>query len=138
MQQNDDILSFLSNPKQQNSENDLDFWLSANLNGESNDLSALHKAVSIDISQPEDDKKKKNTIASARFRAKKKQKDMELKNENEELQKKVVVLEGKLKESEMEIKWLKDLLVEKNKASQQQELQAQLALLLPQRFQEHN
>ncbi|KAK5116679.1 hypothetical protein LTR62_007353 [Meristemomyces frigidus] len=61
----------------------------------------------------EEDKRRRNTAASARFRVKKKQKEQALEKHTREMQEKVSKLEGRVKELEMENKWLKELVVKK-------------------------
>ncbi|KAK9471387.1 uncharacterized protein V1510DRAFT_381113 [Dipodascopsis tothii] len=64
----------------------------------------------------EEDKRRRNTAASARFRIKKKQREQAMERTAKELQDKVQQLEGKIMQLEMENKWLKNLVVEKNSA----------------------
>lgn len=64
----------------------------------------------------EEDKRRRNTAASARFRIKKKLREQQMERTAKELQEKVQTLESKIKKLEMENKWLKDLVVEKNEA----------------------
>ncbi|KAJ8096999.1 hypothetical protein POJ06DRAFT_262219 [Lipomyces tetrasporus] len=81
---------------------------------------------SVDLSQldPEDssrlaseeDKRRRNTAASARFRIKKKQREQQMERTAKEMQEKVQQLEAKIMQLEMENKWLKNLVVEKNEA----------------------
>lgn len=59
----------------------------------------------------QEDKRKRNTAASARFRIKKKLKEQELIQRSKELEEKVSVLEKKLKSIEMENKILKSILL---------------------------
>lgn len=59
------------------------------------------------------EKRKRNTIASQKFRANKKSKDHELKQENDELKTRIRDLESKIKEQEMENKFLRDIILEK-------------------------
>ncbi|KAI5970354.1 hypothetical protein CANMA_000594 [Candida margitis] len=61
-----------------------------------------------------DDKKKRNTAASARFRIKKKLKEQEMERKAKELEDKVVALEKKLKTMEMENKCLKSIIFQQN------------------------
>lgn len=61
-----------------------------------------------------EDKRKRNTAASARFRIKKKMKEQQMQQKSKELQEKVMVLEKKLKTLEMENKCLKNLIVKQN------------------------
>ncbi|KAI5466968.1 hypothetical protein BGZ63DRAFT_345574 [Mariannaea sp. PMI_226] len=65
----------------------------------------------------EDDKRRRNTAASARFRIKKKQREQALEKSAKEMSEKVSNLESKVQQLEMENKWLKNLLVEKNEGN---------------------
>ncbi|KAF4988491.1 hypothetical protein FGRMN_9742 [Fusarium graminum] len=65
----------------------------------------------------EEDKRRRNTAASARFRIKKKQREQALEKSAKEMSDKVSALEGKVNQLEMENKWLKNLLVEKNEGN---------------------
>jgi hypothetical protein len=60
------------------------------------------------------DKRKRNTIASQKFRAKKKLRDIQIQSENDELKAKVKDLEAKVREQDMEIKFLRTLVLEKS------------------------
>ncbi|KAK9382858.1 uncharacterized protein V2V93DRAFT_363667 [Kockiozyma suomiensis] len=64
----------------------------------------------------EEDKRRRNTAASARFRIKKKQREQQMEQVTKDLQDKVQQLETKIMQLEMENKWLKNLVVEKNEA----------------------
>lgn len=64
----------------------------------------------------EEDKRRRNTAASARFRVKKKMREQQMERAAKELQEKVQTLETKIMQLEMENKWLKNLVVEKNEA----------------------
>ncbi|CCG24926.1 Met28 bZIP domain-containing protein [Candida orthopsilosis Co 90-125] len=61
-----------------------------------------------------EDKKKRNTAASARFRIKKKLKEQEMERKAKELEEKVAILEKKLKTMEMENKCLKSIIFQQN------------------------
>ncbi|KAK6198031.1 uncharacterized protein RJT21DRAFT_54078 [Scheffersomyces amazonensis] len=61
-----------------------------------------------------EDKRKRNTAASARFRIKKKLKEQEMEQKSRELQDRLVALEKKLKTLEMENKCLKNLILQQN------------------------
>ncbi|KAK6460974.1 hypothetical protein DFJ63DRAFT_314771 [Scheffersomyces coipomensis] len=61
-----------------------------------------------------EDKRKRNTAASARFRIKKKLKEQEMEQKSKELQDKVLGLEKRLKTLEMENKCLKNLILQQN------------------------
>lgn len=62
----------------------------------------------------EEDKRRRNTAASARFRIKKKQREQALEKTAKEMTEKVTVLEARVAQLEMENKWLKSLITEKN------------------------
>lgn len=62
----------------------------------------------------EEDKRRRNTAASARFRVKKKQREAALERSAKEMSDKVAALEGRINLLETENKWLKNLIVEKN------------------------
>ncbi|KAF3915974.1 hypothetical protein AA313_de0208019 [Arthrobotrys entomopaga] len=62
----------------------------------------------------EEDKRRRNTAASARFRVKKKQREQALEVHAKDLETKVQELNGKVTTLENENKWLKDLLMEKH------------------------
>ncbi|KAK9704202.1 hypothetical protein K7432_010325 [Basidiobolus ranarum] len=62
----------------------------------------------------EEDKRRRNTAASARFRIKKKLREQTLEKTAKEMTTRAELMEGKVKELEMEIKWLRGLLLEKN------------------------
>ncbi|OAA69713.1 Regulatory protein cys-3 [Cordyceps fumosorosea ARSEF 2679] len=66
----------------------------------------------------EEDKRRRNTAASARFRIKKKQREQALEKSAKEMQSKVTDLENKVSQLETENKWLKNLLVEKNEGNE--------------------
>lgn len=62
-----------------------------------------------------EDKRRRNTAASARFRVKKKQREQDLERRVSEFQDKNTRLEQRVNQLEVENKWLKDLVVEKHK-----------------------
>jgi hypothetical protein len=64
----------------------------------------------------EEDKRRRNTAASARFRIKKKQREQALEKTAKEMTDKASKLETKVSQLEMENKWLKSLITEKNDA----------------------
>jgi len=72
----------------------------------------------------EEDKRRRNTAASARFRIKKKQREQALERTVKEVQEKNDKLEAKLSQLEMENKWLKDLITEKNGMQSKEEMAA--------------
>ncbi|KAF2138683.1 uncharacterized protein K452DRAFT_300778 [Aplosporella prunicola CBS 121167] len=62
----------------------------------------------------EEDKRRRNTAASARFRVKKKQREQQLEKTAKEMTDKVSTLESRIAQLELENKWLKGLITEKN------------------------
>lgn len=64
----------------------------------------------------EEDKRRRNTAASARFRVKKKQREQALEKDNKEMKDRMQQLEGKVHQLEMENKWLKGLITDKTGA----------------------
>lgn len=62
----------------------------------------------------EEDKRRRNTAASARFRVKKKQREQALEKQAKEMKDKVSQLETKVQQLETENKWLKGLITEKS------------------------
>ncbi|KAK3722689.1 hypothetical protein LTR37_002260 [Vermiconidia calcicola] len=62
----------------------------------------------------EEDKRRRNTAASARFRIKKKQREAALEKAAKEMTDKVSSLESKVQQLEMENKWLKGLITDKS------------------------
>ncbi|KAH8697288.1 putative bZIP transcription factor [Talaromyces proteolyticus] len=62
----------------------------------------------------EEDKRRRNTAASARFRVKKKQREQALERSVKEANEKNSALEARLSQLELENKWLKNLITEKN------------------------
>lgn len=65
----------------------------------------------------EEDKRRRNTAASARFRVKKKQREQALEKSAKEMCEKVAALEQKITQLETENQWLKKLVIEKNEGS---------------------
>lgn len=63
----------------------------------------------------DEDKRRRNTAASARFRIKKKQRDAAIEKAAKDMADKVLNLEKKITMLETENKWLRGLLIEKNK-----------------------
>ncbi|CAO3621823.1 unnamed protein product [Cunninghamella blakesleeana] len=63
---------------------------------------------------PEDDKRRRNTAASARFRQKKKLREQALEQTAKDMSVKCESLEKKVRELELEAKWLRALVIEKN------------------------
>lgn len=64
----------------------------------------------------EEDKRRRNTAASARFRVKKKQREQALEQSAKAMSDKVAALEGRINQLETENKWLKNLITEKNES----------------------
>ncbi len=64
--------------------------------------------------EAEEDKRRRNTAASARFRVKKKQREQALDKTAKEMTDKAAKLEKKVAELEMENKWLKGLITERS------------------------
>jgi hypothetical protein len=81
-----------------------------------------HQDVAVTASL--NDKRKRNTAASARFRIKKKLKEQQMDTELKRLTDKVVNLEKTLKQLNMENKCLKSLILQKNDEKNQQLLQS--------------
>jgi hypothetical protein len=72
----------------------------------------------------EEDKRRRNTAASARFRVKKKQREQALEKTSKEMQDRANALEKRVQELEMENRWLKGLITEKNGGKSVSELWA--------------
>ena len=72
----------------------------------------------------EEDKRRRNTAASARFRVKKKQREQLLEAQTKELSTKVHQLETKVQQLETENKWLKELITEKSNGEASAETKA--------------
>lgn len=70
----------------------------------------------------EEDKRRRNTAASARFRVKKKQREQTLERSMKEVNDKNTALEAKINQLEMENKWLKNLVTEKNGKQTKEEI----------------
>lgn len=60
----------------------------------------------------EEDKRRRNTLASARFRAKKKMREQALEKDHKEMAAKIDKMENRIKELELENKWLRGLVVQ--------------------------
>ena len=60
----------------------------------------------------EEDKRRRNTLASARFRAKKKMREQALEKDHKEMSAKMEKMENRIKELELENKWLRGLVVQ--------------------------
>lgn len=70
----------------------------------------------------EEDKRRRNTAASARFRVKKKQREQNLEKVVKEANERNAALESKVTRLELENKWLKNLIVEKNGNQSKEEI----------------
>lgn len=96
---------------------------SASKTGEKRKLNAISDpAVSGNMDEAarvaaEEDKRRRNTAASARFRIKKKQREQALEKSAKEMTDKAHRLETKVHQLELENKWLKSLITEKNDIS---------------------
>lgn len=77
--------------------------------------SSLSPVPSDDLSRlaAEEDKRRRNTAASARFRVKKKQREQALEKAAKELSDKTSALEARISQLEMENRWLRNLVTEK-------------------------
>lgn len=69
----------------------------------------------------DEDKRRRNTAASARFRVKKKQREQALERTSKEMLDRCTALEQRIDQLETENKWLKNLITEKNTAEDAQE-----------------
>lgn len=69
----------------------------------------------------EEDKRRRNTAASARFRVKKKQREAALEQTVKETTDKNDILEARVSQLELENHWLRGLIMEKNGADEQSE-----------------
>lgn len=78
---------------------------------ESNSQHAIDEAARV---AAEEDKRRRNTAASARFRIKKKQREQALEKTAKEMTERVSVLETRIQQLETENTWLKGLITEKN------------------------
>lgn len=72
----------------------------------------------------DEDKRRRNTAASARFRVKKKQREQALERTLKDTNEKNSKLEARISQLEMENKWLKDLITEKNGLQSKEEMAA--------------
>jgi len=75
----------------------------------------------------EEDKRRRNTAASARFRVKKKQREQALERTVKEVQDKNTALESQVRQLEVENKWLKELITEKNGSGNQSSTKEEIA-----------
>lgn len=83
-----------------------------NINNNASKPSSDSKPIAKDPA--EEDKRKRNTAASARFRIKKKQREQTLEKTVRDMTEKSTGLENRVRELELEIKFLKGLLIEKD------------------------
>ncbi|OKL59050.1 hypothetical protein UA08_05747 [Talaromyces atroroseus] len=97
------ISSFVSTPMQ----------VAGTKRKQSHDAKSLGEAARI---AAEEDKRRRNTAASARFRVKKKQREQALEKSVKEAGEKNAVLEARVSQLELENQWLKNLITEKNGA----------------------
>lgn len=74
--------------------------------------------LSTDKAPAEEDKRRRNTAASARFRIKKKMREQSMEKTVREMTEKSSGLESRVRELELEIKWLRGLLIEKGAPSE--------------------
>ncbi|CAO3666793.1 hypothetical protein G6F70_004258 [Rhizopus microsporus] len=65
----------------------------------------------------DEDKRRRNTAASARFRIKKKQREQNMQETVKQMTEKSEALQNRVRELEQEIKWLRGLLIEKDSVS---------------------
>lgn len=72
----------------------------------------------------DEDKRRRNTAASARFRVKKKQREQALERTLKDTNDKNAKLEARISQLEMENKWLKELITEKNGLQSKEEMAA--------------
>ncbi len=79
------------------------------------------RSFSPDFVSSEEDKKKRNTAASARFRVKKKMREQQMERATKELKEKVDSLKTQILKLEMENKWLRTMVIEKNEARDRDE-----------------
>ncbi|KAI8337660.1 hypothetical protein BC941DRAFT_502387 [Chlamydoabsidia padenii] len=70
--------------------------------------------VNDELSLAEEDKRKRNTAASARFRIKKKLREQAMEQTVRDMTKKSDFLQGRVNDLELEVKWLRSLLTEKD------------------------
>ncbi|KAI8052919.1 hypothetical protein BDF22DRAFT_686040 [Syncephalis plumigaleata] len=75
---------------------------------------ASSPVMSKSIISPDEDKRRRNTAASARFRLKKKQREQQLEKTAHCMTERVQVLEDRLRELEQENRWLRSLVIEKD------------------------
>ncbi|TPX38199.1 hypothetical protein SmJEL517_g00225 [Synchytrium microbalum] len=81
----------------------------------------------------EQEKRRRNTLASARFRQKKKLKEQALERTAKDMTQRAEMMEQKIKEYEMEIKWLRSVVTERDGAKKLNDLYTESGLV----FQPH-
>jgi len=86
--------------------------------GEKRKASSTDNLEDISRIAAEEDKRRRNTAASARFRVKKKQREQALERSAKEMSDKVQALENRINMLETENKWLKNLITEKNESKE--------------------
>ncbi|ORX47402.1 hypothetical protein DM01DRAFT_1410169 [Hesseltinella vesiculosa] len=73
--------------------------------------------VSPELVAAEEDKRRRNTAASARFRIKKKMREQAMEQTVKEMTQKSDLLQARVDELELEVKWLRGLLTEKERSA---------------------
>jgi len=98
-------------------------------NGPSSALNDATQGTSPGVWGPtvDEDKRRRNTAASARFRMKKKQRDQALEHSFQDNSEKVIALENRLQELEAENVMLRDFLLEKDGAEKRLEVLSKLS-----------
>jgi hypothetical protein len=81
------------------------------LDGDASSQQAIDETARV---AAEEDKRRRNTAASARFRIKKKQREQALEKTAKEMSDRVSLLESRISQLETENTWLKSLITEKN------------------------
>ncbi|KAG0368448.1 hypothetical protein BC939DRAFT_467723 [Gamsiella multidivaricata] len=102
------VPTLLSEDKDNDAENNKEYEKSAADSFSKDDPEYLQKVAA------EEDKRRRNTAASARFRYKKKLREQALEQTAKEQTLRAETLEARVKELEMEVKWLRGLIVEKD------------------------
>ncbi|KAI9676275.1 MAG: hypothetical protein M1829_003104 [Trizodia sp. TS-e1964] len=80
------------------------------------DAASIRKFEEASRNAAEEDKRRRNTAASARFRVKKKQREQALERTAKDMGERNAQLEARIGQLEMENKWLKNLITEKNES----------------------
>lgn len=86
-----------------------------------NSAKSPESAEEVSRHMAEEDKRRRNTAASARFRVKKKQREAALEQTVKETTEKNDILEARVSQLELENHWLRGLIMEKNGADEQSE-----------------